>query len=98
MSTTIYGASDDLIEIEGDISEEFPAYNLHEDAVIGASNGVLLRVRYDDDGVWRLTPIHGADRVTITVAPVDDDDNYSDRAVITDPVGWVVLGTQHARN
>ena len=39
-----------------------------------------------------------ADRVTITVAPVDDDDNYSDRAVITDPVGWVVLGTRHARN
>ena len=97
MTTTIYGASDDLIEIEGDISEEFAAYDLDEDAVIGASNGVLLRVRYDDDGVWRLAPIRGADRVTITVAPVDDDDNYSDRVVITDPVEWVVLGTEHAR-
>ena len=44
-----------------------------------------------------MTPIRGADRVTITVAPADDDDNYSDRAVITDPVEWVVLGTEHAR-
>lgn len=41
-----------------------------------------------------MTPIRGADRVTITVAPADDDDNYSDRAVITDPVEWVVLGTE----
>ena len=31
-----------------------------------------------------MTPIRGADRVTITVAPADDDDNYSDRAVIED--------------
>ena len=41
-----------------------------------------------------MTPIRGADRVTITVAPADDDDNYSDRAVITDPVERVVLGTR----
>lgn len=96
MTTTIYGASDDLIEIRGDIEEEFGCYD-DEGGVLAFSNGVLLSARYDDDGVWRFDPIRGAGHVSIAKGVPDDDDNYTDRVTITDPIEWVVYGTQHAR-
>lgn len=49
-----YGASDDLIEIEGDVREEFTAYEPDPDSVLAISDGTLLGVEYDDDGVWRF--------------------------------------------
>jgi hypothetical protein len=92
--TTIYGASDDLIEVDGAISEEFlPDGGF---GMVACSNGVLLRVTYDLDGVWRIVPLAGADKVTITQAPADDEDNYSDRAVITERLSWVALATAWA--
>lgn len=51
--TKITGASDDLIEIEGELSEEFNAYDC-TDALLSVSDGTLLQVDYDDDGIWRF--------------------------------------------
>lgn len=57
MKITITGASDDLIEVDGDICEEFAISS--EDAadgvVLAISDGTLLNVFYDDDGIWRIT-------------------------------------------
>ena len=55
---TVYGASDDLIEIEGDISEEFNyPYNADDKGVLLAfSDGTLARIKYDSGGMWRITP------------------------------------------
>lgn len=98
MSVTVYGASDDLIEIEGDVEEEFSARGEADDDLIGMSNGVLLRVRYDSDGVWRITTLADPQSlVVVTQAPADDEDNYSDRAVVSGPVAWVVYGTDWAK-
>lgn len=101
MSTVVTGASDDLIELDGDIYEEFGLHNDEggEDAgdLIAFSNGVVLRVRYSQSGVWRITPVTGADKVSIVQAPEDDDDNYTDRATITEPVLWAVQGITIAR-
>lgn len=57
MSIIIYGASDDLIEIDGEIREEF---SLHLDepedsALLFVSDGTVIRINYDCDGIWRLT-------------------------------------------
>ena len=93
--TTVYGASDDLIEVDGALSEEFSATD--DSAVLAFSNGVVLRIEYDRDGIWRVRPLAGASRVTVTVAPTDDDDNYSDRAVIHEEVVWVVRGTEFVK-
>jgi hypothetical protein len=51
--TMITGASDDLIEIEGELCEEFNAYNC-SDGTMAFSDGTLLDVEYDNDGIWRF--------------------------------------------
>lgn len=99
MSVTIYGASDDLIEIEGDIREEFtPPYD--EEALLAFSDGTVLRMRYSAQGVWRIVPVmsnsEGPYRgeLVIEQAPENNEDNYSDRATILADIFWVVMGTQ----
>lgn len=49
----VYGASDDLIELDGDISEEFGRYNSEGD-YLAFSDGTVLKAVYDDDGIWRM--------------------------------------------
>ena len=48
----VYGASDDLIEIEGDINEEFDVYN--QDSLLTFDDGTVLSVKYNNDGVWKI--------------------------------------------
>lgn len=97
--TRVYGASDDLIEIEGALREEFCATNeVHDEGdLLAFSTGVVLRVRYDSDGVWRLAPLVGASEVTVVPAPANDEDNYSDRVLLHEPPTWVVHGTEWAK-
>lgn len=95
----IYGASDDLIEVEGDVREEFSALSWEEDgAFIALSSGTVLRIRYVH-GVWRIAPVvvHLLEKLVIDQAPEDDEDNYSDRARIEGPVSWVVVGAECAK-
>jgi hypothetical protein len=98
MSTTIYGASDDLIEVDGAIREEFNPSD-GEPSYLAFSNGVVLKVTYDDEGMWRIQPRANAHLVTVDFAIGEDADRredgssgYSDRATMTDPVSWVVFG------
>jgi hypothetical protein len=52
----IYGASDDLLEVEGDTQEEFSVWDTeYKPFTVAVSDGTLLRVRYDDDGIWRIS-------------------------------------------
>lgn len=93
----ITGASDDLIEIDGDISEEFSG-NDEEGDLIAVSDGTVLRISYTRDGIWRIVPVvHGSAKLTITQAPEDDDRNYTDEAVLTGDVRWVVHGSELAQ-
>jgi hypothetical protein len=92
----VYGASDDLIEVEGDIREEF---NLAGDEgnLLAFSDGTILRIAYGDQGVWRISTVkQGMAVVDIAQAPEGDEDNYSDRATLTLEddfhFGWVVHG------
>ena len=93
MPVTVYGASDDLIEIEGDITEEFNEY-LSEDGSFRYfvfSNGVLLKITYDMDGFWRLFVLSGHELCTKTEAT---DIAYSDKVTINGDIEWVVCGTK----
>jgi hypothetical protein len=95
----IYGASDDLIEIEGNFTEEFSAYPPEDDEslVLAISDGTVLRVRYDEDGIWRFTPtVVGSSSVDIEFGK--DDRAHTDRVTLTgDDLSWVVLGTEIAK-
>ena len=55
---TIYGSSDDLIEIDGDITEEFSVpydYNDAPTGYVAISDGTMLQYRYDNGGIWRFS-------------------------------------------
>lgn len=95
MSVTVYGASDDLIEVEGDIREEF-SWLASDPTFLGFSNGVVLRIAYSDSGHWRISPVAGAAHVLVEQCPEDDEDNYSDRATVEGDVTWVVCGSTWA--
>lgn len=98
-TVTIYGASDGLIEVEGDISEEFnPTSRFSDDdecdgGLLVFSDGTVLNVAYTEEGVWRITPIaKGSARMEKVEAVSGDDDNYSDRVTLTGDLKWVVFG------
>lgn len=95
MSVTVYGASDDLIEIEGDIRDEFTA----RDGInyLAFSNGTVLSIEYDRDGMWRIRPLLGTGGTVRLVIADDPEGNYTDRATIEGAVVWVVHGTEWAR-
>lgn len=98
---TVTGASDDLIEIDGAIVEEF---YLKDDCdgdgsgdLLAFSTGVVLRITYSKSGVWRIVPVvDPAGAVTIQQAPEDDDANYTDRASVPG-AEWVVHGVGFAK-
>lgn len=97
----IYGASDDLIEIE---SSSFPNEELNplgrvswEGMFVAVSDGSIFRVRYDEDGIWRFTPLM-LGSATVTIDQGLDDKRHSDRVTLTgDDLRWVVLGTDIAK-
>lgn len=98
---TVYGGGDDLIEVDGDIVEEFSHYEAEDREVPGSllafSDGTVLRIALTPPGVWRITPVAvGRAALSIAQAPEDDDDNYSDRATLDGEIAWVVHGLDHA--
>ncbi len=52
----IYGASDDLVEVDGDIVEEFNPSG-DDPSYLGFSDGTILKIAYDNDGIWRIVPV-----------------------------------------
>jgi hypothetical protein len=88
----ITGASDDLIEIDGQIREEFTYSDNDDGDLIAVSDGTVLRIKFD--GVWRITLVkRGTARVDIVQA--DEDDEGTDTATL-DLIGsfaWVVQGS-----
>jgi hypothetical protein len=95
-SITITGYSDDLIDIEGDISEEFSHNDDDHPAFLAVSDGTLLRVQRDHDGVWRIVPVRRGN-ATLDHTFGQDDRDHTDRVTLTgDDVHWIVYGTTWA--
>jgi len=96
----IYGASDDLIEIESSEfgAEEFNYYLVDEPSfVLAISDGSLLRGRHDEDGIWRFDFVVIGSSI-VNIDPGQDDRRHSDKVTLRgDNLSWVVLGTQIAK-
>jgi hypothetical protein len=96
---TLYGASDDLIEIESTSfpDEEFNVYSPESSLLIAVSDGTWFRVRYDEDGIWRFTPVMLGSSV-VDIVPGVDDHKHSDVVILRgEDLHWVVLGSQIAK-
>lgn len=91
----ITGASDDLIAIDGDFSEEFGHNDDDNPAFLAVSDGTLLRVQRDRDGIWRIVPVRYGPRSSLNHVFGQDDKDHTDRLTLTgDDVHWVVYGTR----
>ena len=86
-TTTVYGCSDDLIELDGTIYEEFNFYDVP--VLLMLNNGVRLWVEYTKEGIWRIESLNDSPLVVITKAEDHpawtgpDGELYSDRAEVT---------------
>lgn len=89
----VYGASDDLIEVEGDVREEINA----DRAYLVTDTGVILYIRYSESGIWRIIPALNASSVELDFCIEDDGERYSDIAVIPHDVSWFVCGDVFAK-
>jgi len=97
MTTKIYGTSDDLIEIEGDVEGEVGCYGAQERGQRGVllicSDGTLLTVNYgrDDMGVWDINVLQeGALYQDIEICNDEDAQPYSDVVFFRDGLKWVI--------
>lgn len=96
MSLKVYGASDDLIEVEGDIREEFTAST--DASIISVSDGTLLSIFYSDAGVWHIDTLWvGSHLSRIEPAGDSNSDNYSDVALFEGNIDWVAMGEAWAK-
>jgi hypothetical protein len=88
----IYGASDDLIEIEGDIREEFDHYDEDNPFYLAFSDGTVLSVNYNNDGFWRINRLAIGSAEYSKREGMDESDDYSDIATLKGDIKWVVGG------
>jgi hypothetical protein len=94
MGTRVYGASDDLIEFEGDLSGEVSCYGTDDDGHTGVlltfSDGTILVVKYGKPGcggVWGITTVHAGKMLDRIDACSDEDaDPHSDQAFFKEGV------------
>jgi hypothetical protein len=101
-TVTLHGASDDLIELDGAIVEEFNHWHGgnpdDQGALVAFSDGTVLRIIHGPGGIWRISPVAaGAAELSIVQAPEDDDRNCSDVATLTGDIRWAVHGVAYAK-
>ena len=90
MATELYGASDDLIELEGDISEELSGGE--KERLLFFSDGTILTIKYGKEhlAVWAITLLKQGDLFkSITYCTDEDAERYSDTANFKDGLEWV---------
>ena len=88
MATEVYGASDDLIEVEGDVRGE----HCSDDVFLIISDGTILKIKYGKDSmaVWEIRLIEkGTLFATIKPCFDEDADRYSDTAMFNSGVKWI---------
>jgi len=100
MPTIIYGASDDLIEFEGDFSGEVGCYRTDDSGrgvLVIVSDGTILEVKHgkNDDGIWEVKLRNkGSLFVRIDQCDNSEADPYSDVAHFKDGVKWCYAATK----
>ena len=79
MKVTITGLSDDLVEVEGDLKEEFCA----DDVLLIFGDGTEIRAKYADDGLWHIARTKvGTGTYTHVSKATDPDGVYTDKVTL----------------
>jgi hypothetical protein len=99
----VWGCSDDLIEITGDIENEFGSFE--DDPFVVFSDGTVLKVIYDNDGNWRFYCDElGKDASVINHPPgseraidISNGRDYTAVAEVQGHIDWVVVTNRIVR-
>jgi hypothetical protein len=94
MDLKIYGASDDLVEVESSdksLSNEWGAYD-HDGCVV-LSTGDRFSILFDEHGIWRIKHVEHSGKLSVTIKMAVEvegsDDALTDTAIINGDVEWV---------
>lgn len=86
MPVTVYGSSDDLIEIEGDVSKELMASSPR---LLRFNDGTEMVVSYSPvdpagyDGMWRIDITKVGKATVVIHRATDYEEDYSDKVTLT---------------
>ncbi len=95
MPTKVYGTSDDLIEIEGAIREEFNPHDDDEPSFLAFSDGTVLSIEYTRSGIWAIHRVQaGSAAYSKTDNLGEDSDQYTDTVTLRGDIKWCVFGSR----
>ena len=90
----VYGASDDLLEVDGDLRQEFlfPAEGI---GVLIFDDGTQLQWTYSEEGLWKASIAALGPTTTISLEEAVDpeSDDYSDHVRLSGPLSAVTFTT-----
>lgn len=98
-NTTIYGASDDLIEFEGGYTGEVGYYS-EEPALIVVSDGTVLSIKYgkSDRAIWSIDVLRrGTAFRTLDVCENEDAPIYSDVVTLQGKIQWIYVAKDYEK-
>ncbi len=89
----LFGSSDDLVEIEGDIIEEF-VYRPDGDepGFVGFSDGTVVTIELTRAGIWRINKLRGGHATFTKTEGTDAETDRTDIATVTGDIRWVIFG------
>lgn len=84
----VRGSSDDLICLNGFISDEFSPKNTDDRSILRFNDGTVLAIWYDDEGCWRIRTLTVGPNTAFTHVPAEGPDthNYSDIVTLHGPI------------
>jgi hypothetical protein len=88
---TVTGASDDLLEVNGDIVEEFAYYDGDDGDLLAFSDGTVLRLWFGSSGRWTIDVV-ARGSAALDVWRGTEEDETDDTATLVGDVRWVVHG------
>lgn len=95
----VFGASDDLIEVDGDIREEFNCYDEEHPQYLAFSEGTILSIFYSSKGLWEIRRVAIGNAKYSKKEAIENpkDNEYSDVVTLeSDNIQWVVFGSSIA--
>ena len=99
MGVKVYGASDDLVEVEGDFSGEIGSYGTDDrdkGVLLVLSDGSILEVKYgkNEDAIWEVKLLkRGSSFERIEPCTDSEAEIYSDIAYFGDGIKWAYACT-----
>ncbi len=103
MATRIFGASDDLIELEGDVKGEVSAFGTDDadhGVLVVCSDGTVTEVKYGKNGkaIWEIKVLEKGQLFDRIEPGTDEDaDPYSDQVFLREGLKWAYVAKDWER-